>query len=213
MTRRITPCPSPNGTNREKLYLVKARRELGALDGVKQHGDADTPDLGELHVALEELLTKVLSEGELQEALALLDQHLGASRDYNHAHDEDDEDEEQQGTGRARMREFLGAKGVSDADIDDLFGRMGDLDEMPRPGGGGRLEARDRKRMARDNRRRRMIDLKNAPDRWRRRWTSLPSWRSAPTSWRSWVMACHANSAAALESCALMLSLLSAKSS
>lgn len=149
MTRRITACPSPNGTNFERLYLIRRSGPVGALDAamkkvgdkMKMMGDEDAPDLGQLRVALEEILAKSLSETELEEARALLDQHLGSAGEYDRQLDGEENDEHE--------------------DDEEDLGNQGDDLDMPRNarehGQGGRLaelEGRDRKRrMARDRRR------------------------------------------------------------
>lgn len=126
---KAIPAPSPNGTNNERLFLVKMPRQpLGALDAVKLHGDEDAPDLAALHAELSEMLAEVLSGPELEHAINRLDECLGgAAREY------DGQDEEEN-----------------------------DLPRNSREGGmGGRVseyerEARDRKRMAGDRRRRQL---------------------------------------------------------
>jgi hypothetical protein len=144
---RITAAPSPNNTNREKLYLFSTRsKPLGALDAVKRFGDSDMPDQAALRVALEEILVRCLPDQELEEARAALNEHLGSPEEYDRG--AEDEEEEPESQGRAKMRAFLAQRGASDADIDDLFDRMSDLDEMPRNAMG------DRKRMAGDQRQR-----------------------------------------------------------
>jgi len=171
--KTITPCPSPRGTNNEKLFLFKMPRSpLGALDAAKRqdaakrHGDEDTPSFGKLRVELDEMLARSLSEAELEEARALLDQHLGPAEEYDRAHDEDDDEDEgsePEGKGRSRMRQFLAERGASDDDIDELFTRM-DRDEMPHNGGGGRVSEREARevRGASDRQRRMAADHRAA---------------------------------------------------
>ena len=129
--RGITAMPSPLNTNRERLYIFRSSRPLGALDGkLKRLGDAGAPDLSELRTILDELLSEHLGSGEQYDREA----DRGAS-------DEDDKDEEAENVARRRMKD----RGCSDEDIDEILSM---LNGMPRNGGGGRLdrEARDRKR-------------------------------------------------------------------
>jgi len=176
-TMKVIRAPAPNGSDSktDRLFLFKMPRSrlLGAVDSkrravdVRKHGDgdADVPDLGELHVMLDEMLSKVLSEGELESARAELDRVLrGAAREYDDGHGEDEDDDqhdgegtEVEGRGRSRARQFLAERGVSDSETDELFGMLNGMPKNGREGGmGGRLhaeEARDRRRLAGDRRR------------------------------------------------------------
>lgn len=166
--RGITAMPSPLNTNRERLYIFRSSRPLGALDGkLKRLGDAGAPDLSELRTILDELLSEHLGEGEaLEAARAALHEHLGSGEQYDReadrgASDEDDKDEEAENVARRRMKD----RGCSDEDIDEILSM---LNGMPRNGGGGRLdrEARDRKRGgAHDRLQRRQMAADAAEDR------------------------------------------------
>jgi hypothetical protein len=141
MKRRITPCPSPNGTNHARAFLVHipaGRGPVGALDAMRKHGDEDMPDVGRLRVELDEILARSLSDQDLEEARGLIAQHLGSSEEYDRAHtqgedEDDDEDLGGQGGGRAmpaklrkKMRDFLTRRGATDSEVDELFQRLDD---------------------------------------------------------------------------------------
>ena len=114
MKAKLIAAPSPSGGNAERLFLFKMPRQpLGALDALKRH-DADVPDLGRLRVELDEILARSLSEAELEECRALLDQHLGAVGEYDCAHEgQDEEEEKSEGMSRKRDRDGMASNAMA----------------------------------------------------------------------------------------------------
>jgi hypothetical protein len=162
MKPRVEPCPSPNGTNKERLYLVKLPRSTpaGALDAAlrkvkdRKDGYDDQPeeqerDLTALRGKLEQFLSQVLPDSHYQSALDLLTEAgLPESKTYG----VEDEEPEHKYPDREQMRKYLQGQGFADDDIEEA------ISKMPRSaiegGMGGRTsEADDRRRGARDRRR------------------------------------------------------------
>jgi hypothetical protein len=176
---RLTPCPSPKGTNRENLYLLRLPRGTdpkGALDAALRKAkdkarDSDPDqerDLTALRGKLEEFLAQALPESHYQSAMDLLDEHLPGGKVYG----EPVEDEEEYETlrsklpdhaddDRERMANYMRDRGCSDAEIESV------LEKMPRnasEGGAGGRTSEDR-RGARDRGRRPAMDSRTAADR------------------------------------------------
>jgi hypothetical protein len=156
---RLKPCPSPRGTNRERLFLLKVPSGTdpkGALDSLRKAKDRKGRDedpegernLHELRGKLEEFLAQVLPDSHFGSARGMLDEYLPPSKTYGEV---DDEEPDREGD-RERMREYLEGKGVSEDDISEV------LSHMPKPGieslggraGEDRRGGRDRRRGAMD---------------------------------------------------------------
>jgi hypothetical protein len=160
MKPTIEPCPSPRGTNNERLFLFKVPRgrdPKGALDAAlmrKVGRDADLGERDELRRKLEALLQHHVHEDRLGEALEDLAECFGDRKVYGDVEEPDEEH-----PARARMRAFLQRKGASDEDVDELFEQL-DREEMPRNaregGMGGRVGEADDRRLRRGARDRRM---------------------------------------------------------
>ena len=79
---RVTPCPSPRGTNHENLYLVKLPKSTpaGALDAALKRAkgarddDPSQVNLGELRKKLEYFLQQALPDSHYQSAIDMLDE-------------------------------------------------------------------------------------------------------------------------------------------
>jgi hypothetical protein len=180
MKPTITPCPSPNGSNDERLFLFHAPRGTApavALDqALRRRADdkrrGHDTDLGErshdeerrdfeLRRKLLGFLTECLDDEELASARDLLDQHLPPKRygdqDEHDRHEADDEEERDEHPDHEKLHAYALRHGLgSDAEEE-----LADL-VMPHPGIerlGGRVhererEADDRRRHARDRHRR-----------------------------------------------------------
>jgi hypothetical protein len=183
---KITACPSPRGSNNERLFLFHAPRGVApplALDQAlrrraddrhdRRHGrDADLGEHdAEFYRKLENLLQYHVPEDHLGAAISDLNEICGGKvygdRRFGDHHEADDETEEEpdRERDRERMREVLERKGIDESIISDV------LEAMPHSaverGFGGRLhrEEADDHRRADDRRHRRGArDLRMAAD-------------------------------------------------
>jgi hypothetical protein len=160
---RVTPCPSPRGTNHENLYLVRLPKSTpaGALDAAlrrakdRKVGRDDDPsqvNLGQLRQKLESYLQQALPEDQYQSAIDMLDEAgLPGGQFYGEPVDDADPDEvasslrskfpDHADDDREKMENFMRDKGCSDAEIESV------LEKMPRSA------IEDRRRGGRDRRR------------------------------------------------------------
>jgi hypothetical protein len=173
---RVTPCPSPRGTNNENLYLVRLPKSTpsGALDaalrrakdkardrkvGRDDQGEQDR-DLTALRGKLEEFLERCLPEDHYSSAMDLLDEHLPPSKTYGEVEDEEDPEALQTSLrskfpDHARdVRKYLADRGFSEDAIEEA------ISQMPKSAmeGGMGGETDDRRRGARDRGRRHAMD-------------------------------------------------------
>ena len=176
MKLKFSPAPSPNGTNHEKLFLVRLGRKgpAGAYDE-ELNGPA-------LRAKLEEFLAENLSGSAYASSIDTLNNLLPAEYDYAHqADDEDDEDDENDDAEAATervldfIREKLGGDRARAADLDVAKALV--RDEFRQ-----RRLSRDRaRRLSRDRARARARDMKAAAAiRRSRRYWRAPERRSSP---------------------------------
>jgi hypothetical protein len=135
---KLTPCPSPNGTNHERLFLlrVQTRNPAGAYDAAL----SNDPDRGQLLLKLERLLAEHLSGEALEKAQHLLHEHLGG-HDYDRAFDDEPDP-------FAKVRAFLREKGLSEDEVEEALA----LPRNALSGGSGGAMAKDRRQLANDAR-------------------------------------------------------------
>jgi hypothetical protein len=159
---RVTPCPSPRGTNHENLYLVKLPRSTpaGALDAALRKAkdctarddDPSQVNLGELRRKLEHYLQQALPESHYQSAIDMLDEcGLPGGQVYGEAGTQDaDPDATAESLWTKYpdhaqdVRKYLADRGFSDDDIEEAIGKMPKNAIEDRRGG------RDRRRGAMD---------------------------------------------------------------
>ena len=153
---RVTPCPSPNGTNLENLHLVKLPRgtSAGALDSaLRRATDRRRPardeDPDERAQELREKLVEIIDrhmDGDAAVAAMQAVEHCFGGRT---ADDEHEGPPDREGD-RTRMRDFLEDRGCSDAEVAEVLAQM---PRNAREGGmGGRLAELEGRRA--DDRRR-----------------------------------------------------------
>ena len=170
---RVTPCPSPRGTNHENLYLVKLPRSTpaGALDAALRKAkdctarddDPSQVNLGELRQKLEHYLQQALPESHYQSAIDMLDEcGLPGGQVYGEAGTQDADDPDavaeslwskQPDHSNDEAREYLKGMGLGDDDVAEIMAQMpktgmeslnGAAEDRRRGGG------RDRRRGAMD---------------------------------------------------------------
>lgn len=160
MKLKLSPAPSPNGTNHEKLFLVRlgGNGPAGAYD--------EELDTAGLRAKLEFMLAENLDGHAYAQALQSLENHLPNEYDYAHQA-EDDEDAENDDTEAAVeaaverivgfIREKLGGDRARAADLDVAKALV--RDEFRQ-----RRLSRDRaRRLSRDRARARARDMKASP--------------------------------------------------
>ena len=113
MKATMSQMPSPRGSNRENLWILRLPRGVdpkGALDAAAKFGGPkigdDAPDLGKLRAKLENFLVQVLSDDELRLATDLLDECLPSQHsEYDRAADEnaDEDDDDRDGMPRTAV--------------------------------------------------------------------------------------------------------------
>ncbi|MEW6438811.1 MAG: hypothetical protein AB1508_16760 [Pseudomonadota bacterium] len=154
---KLTPCPSPRGTNRERLFLVRVPHSgpAGAYDAEREE-----PSPAALQIELDKILCEAGLAGEqLERARHRIDHHLGGSqydRAYEEKHGAEDEEEEiEESPSRKEMRRILRDEDFTEDEIEEFLGRLDKARDsaLPRPatrgGLGGALgdrQARDRDR-------------------------------------------------------------------
>jgi hypothetical protein len=166
---RIEPCPSPNGTNFARKFLITLPRGVdpkGALDSAMRsmkHGrDADPAgeqNLAELRRELEEYLSGCsLKDEEYYGVIELLNEHLPKryGDEVREREREADDEEERVGPDHEELARFAERHGLSDDAAEELAEMM---PRNAREGGmGGRAvedrHADDRRRRADDRHRR-----------------------------------------------------------
>jgi len=168
MTRlRLEPAPSPNGTNNERLFLLKVPRGVdpkGAMDSALKRYGRDADDLGErdtLRRRLEALLERHVHEDRLGEALEDLATCYGDRKVYGDQDDDEHPDHE-------RLSRFAEQHGLSDDAVEELH-ELWSMPRNAREGGmGGRVgerEADDRRWRAARDRHRQAMDAEDSFNR------------------------------------------------
>jgi hypothetical protein len=167
---KVTPCPSPRGTNHENLYLVKLPRNTpaGALDAAlrrakdRKVGRDEEPeqerDLVKLRGRLEEFLSRVLPDSHYQSACDLMTEAgLPEGQTYGEVDDEDPDEEEFRSKYPDHIadtvRRYMEGKGFSEDEIQEAISSS-----MPK-------NAIEDRRGARDRGRRHAMDSRSAADR------------------------------------------------
>jgi len=122
---KIVPAPSPNGTNHERLFLLRMplRNPSGAYDQAQPGPGMSSK------VELEGLLCEVLSGHQLQHARDLLSQIDATEVD---AIEDEESEVGRREKSREAMRSFLRDKQASDDEIDELFAMLDGEDDLPR---------------------------------------------------------------------------------
>ncbi len=116
MKLKLSPAPSPAGTNIERLFLLR-------LGGKGPVGAYDEAPEGELRARLEELLAENLSGSAYASSIDTLNNLLPPGLGAHEANDEDDEDDEDDDTAAVTriidfIREKLGGDRARAADLD-----------------------------------------------------------------------------------------------
>jgi hypothetical protein len=177
MTRlRLEPAPSPNGTNREHLYLVKAPRPIanpqGALDAAlrKRGHDADLGEHdAEFYRKLENLLQYHVPEEHLQAAISDLNEICGGKVYGDVREHEADDDDFDEHPDHEKLHEFAEKHHLGD-DAEEELHELWSMPRNAREGGmggravGDRHHADDRRRRAARDRHRRADDRRMAAD-------------------------------------------------
>ncbi len=144
MKTTIMPAPSPNGTNHERLFLVRAPRgtSAGALDAALKRGrghdrhrghghDEEQVDLAELRERLEMALTQCVSGDALAAVIDVLDEHMPTqdrrARDRHHGRDEQHEPAAERT--REQMERYLKGLGCTEETVKAVLGEIGEEGE------------------------------------------------------------------------------------
>jgi hypothetical protein len=136
---KVTPCPSPRGTNFENLYLVKLPKSTpaGALDAALRRAkdrkgarDAD-PDqdenLGKFRQKLEYFLSQCLKDEQYAAAMDLLNEHLPGGTVYGEADPDSAASEfrpKYPDHSNDEAREYLKGMGLGDDDVAEIMAKM-----------------------------------------------------------------------------------------